>query len=170
MILKHRRRCLLLHPPVVWEQCYSRNSIILGNQLHSPLDPCQRLSADMPRLKRRPWLPQGPVRNFIVGKHFLIETDHKPLVPLLGVKHLDSLPPRVLRFRLLLDRFSYNIKHFPSKEPLIPTSLPQYPWQQVAADLFHLKGEDYLVLVDYFSRYPEVHKLKSTTSQSVSKR
>ena len=46
---------------------------------------------------------------------FLIETDHKPLIPLLGTKHLDSLPPRVLRFRLRLARFDYSIQHVPGK-------------------------------------------------------
>ena len=267
--------------------------------------------------------------DFIIGKHVEIETDHKPLVPLLGSKDLDRLPPRVLRFRLRLDRFSYDIKHVPgkelytadtlsraplpnqtsqdsstqqelaelcmkstishlpasdqrldvyrkaqsndpicqqiskyclegwpnknqldaelkpywdaqgeltegdgvlmygqrmvvpkplqaetlqkiheghqgitrcrlrakmsvwwpglskqlksyvekcpecardakpSKEPLIPTSLPAYPWQKVATDLFHLDGKDYIVVVDYFSRFPEVKRLKSTTTQSV---
>ena len=40
--------------------------------------------------------------TYILGKKFMIETDHKPLVPLLGTKHLDDLPPRVLRFRLRL--------------------------------------------------------------------
>ena len=30
--------------------------------------------------------------TYILGKSFLIETDHKPLVSLLGTKHLDSLP------------------------------------------------------------------------------
>ena len=34
--------------------------------------------------------------TYILGTKFLIETDHKPLVPLLGSKHLDSLPPRIL--------------------------------------------------------------------------
>ena len=267
--------------------------------------------------------------TFIIGKHIFIETDHKPLVPLLGVKQLDTLPPRVLRFRLRLDRFNYNIQHVPGKEmytadtlsraplteqtsadstlqqelaelcmlraidhlpagstrlekyktaqsedpvcatllrycrdgwpekqntdtasraywefrgeitmgdglllrgnriivpealqqetlrklhsghqglvrcrlrastsvwwpglskqitnyvskcpecakeftprkePLIPASLPDYPWQTVATDLFHLNGENYLVTVDYFSRYPEVSKLRTTTSQTV---
>ena len=267
--------------------------------------------------------------DFIVGKHIEIETDHKPLVPLLGVKHLDCLPPRILRFRLRLDRFSYDIKHVPGKElytadtlsraplptiptegtrtqeelaelcmattishlpasdqrletyrqaqssdlicqqvlkycregwpdkrqidsalkaywpaqgeltesngllmygqrmvipkalqaetlsklheghqgivrcrlrakisvwwpglskqlasfiercpecardtrpgrePLIPTPLPSYPWQKVATDIFNLKGQEYLVIVDYFSRYPEIQKLKSTTTQSI---
>ena len=37
----------------------------------------------------------------------------------------------------------------------------------MAADLFHLNGANYLVVVDYFSRYPEVQKLNSTTSNTV---
>ena len=55
----------------------------------------------------------------------------------------------------------------PRKEPMIASGLPQYPWQKVAADLFHLNGANYLVVVDYFSRYPEVQKLNSTTSNTV---
>ena len=31
--------------------------------------------------------------TYILGKHISIKTDHKPLVPLLGSKHLDNLPP-----------------------------------------------------------------------------
>ena len=49
------------------------------------------------------------------------------------------------------------------KEPLIVSKLPEYPWQIVGTDLFELKGKNYLLTVDYFSRYPEVHELKSTT-------
>ena len=30
--------------------------------------------------------------TFIIGKNFEIETDHKPLVPLLSSKHLDTVP------------------------------------------------------------------------------
>ena len=268
--------------------------------------------------------------DFVLGKHIALETDHKPLVPLLGIKDLDQLPPCILRFRLRLDRFSFDITHVPgkelytadtlsrvplhceisaditelqelaelciahiishlpagsqrlesyckaqsedplcrqlieycnggwpdledlnpmvrccwefrgelkfcdgllmqgqrvfvpealrkevlhklhgghqgitrcrsrakisvwwpglsqhlkkfiqnclqcardyrpNKEPLIiPSTIPDYPWQQLAADLFQLKGADYLVIVDYFSRYPEVHKLTTTTSQSI---
>lgn len=51
--------------------------------------------------------------DFILGNHIQIETDHKPLVPLLGTKTLDRLPPRILRFRLRLDRFSFEIRHVP---------------------------------------------------------
>ena len=53
--------------------------------------------------------------DYILGRDFHIETDHKPLVPLLSSKQLDRLPPRVLRFRLRLARYSYTIQHVPGK-------------------------------------------------------
>jgi hypothetical protein len=49
----------------------------------------------------------------------------------------------------------------------MPTPLPEYPWQVVASDLFMLNGNTYLLVVDYYSRYPEVIKLQSTVSTSV---
>ena len=52
-------------------------------------------------------------------------------------------------------------------EPVIPSELPDLPWQKVAADLFELKGHPYLLVIDYFSRYIEVAKLSSTTSPDV---
>ena len=39
---------------------------------------------------------------YLLGRSFHMETDHKPLVPLLSTKSLDTLPPQVLRFRLRL--------------------------------------------------------------------
>lgn len=263
---------------------------------------------------------------YVLGKKIAIETDHKPLVPLLGTRHLDNLPPRVLRFRLRLARFSYSIEHVPGKllyiadtlsraplsvtgdpqleelvelamdacvsylpagqdrlrqyekaqsadpicsliikycrtewpnkahineaiapywesrgnltlhgnlllyetrivvpaskqqetlekihaghqgiqrcrsrakmsvwwpgmssqieefvrncphcvkestprkEPLVPSPLPDYPWQKIGSDLFVLDGKTYLIAVDYLSRFPEVVTLSSTTSGSV---
>ena len=51
--------------------------------------------------------------EYVLGKVILLETDHKPLVPLLGSKSLDILPPRVLCFRIRLMRFQYSINHVP---------------------------------------------------------
>ena len=55
----------------------------------------------------------------------------------------------------------------PQKEPLLTSRLPEYPWQKVATDLFVLQGVNYLLVVDYFSRYLEVVKLTATTSSKV---
>ena len=267
-------------------------------------------------------------RNYLLGRQFHIESDHKPLIPLLNSKHLDTLPPRVLRFRLRMATFDYTVQHVPGKllytadtlsrapnsesgegclllqkevetfissvtstlpasklrleeyrkcqgqdsvcskvreycqigwpkkhlphptlspywavrgfltldnelllygnrivvpsalqkdtiekihfghqgiercqqrvrssvwwpgvsaqikqkvlqcqectksrrvkrEPLMSTPLPDYPWQVVATDLFELNGDKYVLVVDYFSRFPEVIKLSFTTSAVV---
>ena len=42
-------------------------------------------------------------------------------------EHLDALPPRVLRFRLRLDRLDYDIKHVPGKELYTADTLSRAP-------------------------------------------
>ena len=44
------------------------------------------------------------------------------------------------------------------------STLPQHPWQVVGADLFELNNTMHLLVVDYFSRFPEIIKLSPTTS------
>ncbi|KAJ8027672.1 hypothetical protein HOLleu_29679 [Holothuria leucospilota] len=61
--------------------------------------------------------------NFLVGLKFTIETDHKPLISLLGQKDLNDLPPRIQRFRIRLMRYSYNIVHIPGKDLVVPDDL-----------------------------------------------
>ena len=65
--------------------------------------------------------------DFVLGCHFEIETDHSPLVPLLSTKHLDNLPPRVLRFQLRLARFDYDISHVPGKYLYTADALSRSP-------------------------------------------
>jgi len=51
---------------------------------------------------------------------------------------------------------------------LLSSPIPSYPWKKVGADLFYFKGKTYLVVVDYFSQYPEVVlKLQDTTSKGL---
>ena len=44
-------------------------------------------------------------------------------------------------------------------------TLHQLPWHTVATDLFKIKNSKYLLLVDYYSRFPILCKLGSTTSK-----
>ena len=41
-------------------------------------------------------------------------------------------------------------------EPLVPTSFPEPPWQTLGTDFFRCENVDYLLVVDYLSRYVEV--------------
>ena len=53
------------------------------------------------------------------------------------------------------------------KEPMLSHEIPDRPWQVIATDLFAWNGEDYVVSVDYYSRYFEIERLYSTTSSAV---
>ena len=66
---------------------------------------------------------------YLLGRSFHMETDHKPLVPLLSSKNLDALPPRVLRlrFRLRLMRYNFTIAYTPGKHLCIPDTLLRAP-------------------------------------------
>ena len=55
------------------------------------------------------------------------------------------------------------------RETLIPHEVPSAPWVKVATDLFELNNRHYVIVVDYRSKYFEVSRLYSTTSQSVIK-
>ena len=64
---------------------------------------------------------------YLLGKTFQMETDHKLLVPLLSPKSLDTLPPRVLRFRLRLIRYNFTIVYTPGAHLCIPDALSRAP-------------------------------------------
>ena len=71
--------------------------------------------------------------SYINGKHVQIDTDHKPLVPLLSCKPLENLPPRVVRFRLRMMRFDYSIRHVPGKLLYTANALSRSPSQETQA-------------------------------------
>ena len=54
--------------------------------------------------------------DYISGITYHIETDHKPLVPLLTTKDLSELPARIQRFRKRLMRFVYTMSHVAGKQ------------------------------------------------------
>ena len=67
-------------------------------------------------------------RDFLIGKTFHIETDHQPLISLLGGhKDLSDLPLQIMRFRMRLMPFSYTISHVAGKSLIIPDMLSRSP-------------------------------------------
>ena len=53
------------------------------------------------------------------------------------------------------------------KEPMLSGPMSERPWEVVATDLFQWDNKDYLLLVDYYSRYIEIRMLENTTSATV---
>ena len=65
--------------------------------------------------------------DYVIGMRISLNTDHKPLVPLLGSMNLDQLPPRIQRFRMRLMRFSFNIVYIPGKDLTTADALSRAP-------------------------------------------
>ena len=53
------------------------------------------------------------------------------------------------------------------KEPLMPHDVQDRPWSKIGADIFFFGGRLHLVDVNYFSKYPEVCRLQTSTASSV---
>ncbi|XP_048582171.1 uncharacterized protein K02A2.6-like isoform X2 [Nematostella vectensis] len=54
-----------------------------------------------------------------------------------------------------------------TKEPLMPHDVPPRPWHTLASDLFSWNGSPYLLLSDYYSKFPIVRKLTNIQSSTV---
>lgn len=77
----------------------------------------------------------GRFSEFLTGKSFHIETDHKPLIPLLGSRNLDELPPRIQRLRMCLMKFSYTTSHVAGREIATADVLSRAPVHSTAEGL-----------------------------------
>lgn len=66
-------------------------------------------------------------KQFLIGIQFCLETDHKPLLSLLGAQALDLLPPRIQRFRMRLMRYTYSIVYAPGKTLWTADTLSRSP-------------------------------------------
>nr|KAI8764985.1 hypothetical protein BgiMline_002655 [Biomphalaria glabrata] len=60
---------------------------------------------------------------FLYGKHFTLQTDHKPLSYLSSSKHLNA---RLMRWSLLLQPYSFQVEHVPGNENAAPDFLSRH--------------------------------------------
>lgn len=56
-----------------------------------------------------------------------------------------------------------------ASKPLKPHPVVEYPWEKVGVDICTLKGDNFLVICDYYSKYPEVCPLRSLNATAVIK-
>nr|XP_039255214.1 uncharacterized protein K02A2.6-like [Styela clava] len=54
-----------------------------------------------------------------------------------------------------------------AKMPMMKPDLPSRPWKKLGTDIFEFQGKKYLMIVDYFQRFPVVRKLQDMTAESV---
>jgi len=53
------------------------------------------------------------------------------------------------------------------REPLNTHEISVRTWKKVATNLFSLNGDNFIVIVDYYSNFIEMERINSTSSQSV---
>ena len=53
------------------------------------------------------------------------------------------------------------------REPLNTHEVPGRPWATVATDIFSYNGDNFIVVVDYYSNFIEMERITSTSSRSV---
>ena len=51
----------------------------------------------------------------------------------------------------------------PPKEPLQAHDVPQEPWERIAMDYFYMNGRLYILICDYFSKFPFLFQVKTTS-------
>ena len=55
----------------------------------------------------------------------------------------------------------------PPKMPILQPELPTRPWEKIGTDLFEYKEQNYLMIVDYYSRYIIVRKIPNIRADTV---
>ena len=52
------------------------------------------------------------------------------------------------------------------RETLLPYEVPQGSWEKLGIDFFEFQSTTYLLIADYYSRFPVIRKVRSTTASA----
>ena len=92
--------------------------------------------------------------DYELGMKFHIQTEHKPLLSLLGNRNLDDLPARVQIFRMRMMKYHYTIEHVPGKELVIADTLSRAPVSKPTAEDTTLGEQVYAHVSQVFESLP----------------
>ena len=86
------------------------------------------------------------LEDYLLGLHFCVETDHKPLVSLFSSTILDELLLHVQRFMIRMMCFSFVICHVPGKQLSTAEALSSAPMTLIkdSDNRLHEEGEVYI--------------------------
>ena len=92
--------------------------------------------------------------DYVLGMKFHIQTDHKPLLSLLGNRNLDDLPARIQRFRMWMMKYHYTIEHVTGKELVIANTLLRVPVSKPTAEDITFGEQVYADVSQVFESLP----------------
>ena len=55
------------------------------------------------------------------------------------------------------------------REPMLTSKVPAHAWQIIGTDLFEIKGRQYIIISDYYSKFPIVKELQAPVTSEVVK-
>ena len=111
---------------------------------------------------QRPIMPQSERLETLKVLHLGHYAIHKLQLRALETVYWPGINKDILRY---YQSCKTCIKYSKSQrsEPLQSHPTPPVPWHTVTTELFETKNSKYLLIVDYYSRFPTLHKLSSTT-------
>ena len=102
--------------------------------------------------------------NYVYGKSFVVENDHKPLQTIFK-KDLNSMPPRIQRMMLALIRYpNMEIRYIPGSQLKIPDTLSRAPLEEMKSEHEDI---DYQIHAVY-TNLPATEEIKSRFQCSTS--
>ena len=68
-------------------------------------------------------------QQYLLGQQnaFILQTDHKALLPIMNAKDLNKCPPRLQRLKIRLARFNYQVQYVLGKELLVADAVSRTP-------------------------------------------